>query len=156
MHMNELINKFYTAFSNLDAETMASCYHKEIVFHDPAFGQLKGNKAGNMWRMLCASQKDKNMKVTYSNVEANDLTGKAHWEAHYIFSKTGRKVHNLIDAQFEFKDGLIIKHTDHFNLHRWASQAMGLKGMLLGGTGFFQNKLQGQTNRLLDKFESSL
>ncbi len=154
--MKELIDKFYTAFTNLDAETMASCYHDDIVFHDPAFGQLKGNRAGNMWRMLCASQKDKNMKVTYSNVEASDLTGKAHWEAHYIFSKTGRKVHNLIDAQFEFKDGLIIKHTDHFNLHRWASQAMGLKGMLLGGTGFFQNKLQGQTNRLLDKFESSL
>lgn len=154
--MKELIDKFYTAFTNLDAETMASCYHDDIVFHDPAFGQLKGNRAGNMWRMLCASQKDKDMTVTYNNVESNDLIGKAHWEAHYTFSKTGRKVHNLIDAEFAFKDGLIIKHTDTFNLHKWASQAMGFKGSILGGTGFFQKKLQAQTNHLLDKYESTL
>lgn len=154
--MKELINKFYTAFTDLDAETMASCYHPDVVFCDPAFGQLKGTRAGNMWRMLCASQKDKNMKVIHSKVVADDNSGSAHWEAHYVFSKTGRKVHNIINAQFEFKDGLIIKHTDHFNLRRWASQAMGIKGSLLGGTGFFKKKLEAQTNRLLDKYESSL
>lgn len=154
--MKELIDKFYTAFTQLDAETMASCYHKDIVFHDPAFGELKGKRAGNMWRMLCASQKDKNMKVTFNNVVADDIKGSANWDAHYIFSKTGRLVHNIIEAQFEFKDGLIIKHTDHFNLHRWADQAMGFSGKLLGWTGFFQRKLQVQTNRLLNKFESKL
>lgn len=154
--MKELIDKFYTAFANLDAETMASCYHPDIVFNDPAFRDLKGNRAGNMWRMLCASQKDKDMVVTYSQVVADDKKGSAHWEAHYEFSKTGRKVHNIIEAKFEFKDGLIIKHTDHFNLRKWASQAIGLKGALLGGTSFFQKKLNAQTSRLLEKFESNL
>lgn len=154
--MKELIDKFYTAFINLDAETMASCYHQDIVFHDPAFGQLKGSKAGNMWRMLCASQKDKDMTVTYSNALADGMEGSAHWEAHYEFSKTGRPVHNIIKAQFEFKDDLIIKHTDNFNLHRWAGQALGLQGKLIGWTKFFQKKLQAQTNRLLDKYESTL
>ena len=154
--MKELIDKFYTAFTNLDAETMASCYHPDIVFNDPAFRDLKGNRAGNMWRMLCTSQKDKDMVVTYKDVVADDERGSAHWEALYVFSKTGRKVHNIIEAQFEFKDGLIIKHTDHFNLHRWAGQAMGLSGKLLGWTGFFQKKLNAQTDRLLNKFESNL
>lgn len=154
--MKQLIDKFYTAFTNLDAEAMASCYHKDITFHDPAFGELKGKQAGNMWRMLCASQKDKNMTVTFKNVIADNNQGSAHWEAYYTFSKTGRPVHNIIAAQFEFKDELIIKHTDRFNLHRWASQAMGLSGKLIGWTGFFQKKLQTQTHRLLHKFESKL
>ncbi|MCZ4409728.1 nuclear transport factor 2 family protein [Cryomorphaceae bacterium 1068] len=152
----DLITKFYEAFSRLDAEAMASCYHEEVVFEDPAFGILKGKKAGNMWRMLCKSQKGKGFIVEFSNVKANDQTGSAQWEAKYTFSKTGRKVHNKIDARFEFADGMIIKHTDDFDLKKWARQAMGLKGALLGGTSFFKNKLQQQTNGMLAKFESKL
>ncbi len=151
--MKQLIEKFYTALNNRDAETMASCYHDDIVFEDPGFGKLHGDRAKGMWRMLCKNAK--NFKVEFSNVEANEHTGSAHWEAWYTFSQTGRSVHNKIDAKFEFKDGKIIKHTDHFNLHRWASQAIGFKGKLLGGTGFFKKKLIQKTNRLLDKFMSS-
>lgn len=147
-----LIEKFYASFAALDAEGMASCYHKEIEFEDPAFGVLKGERAANMWRMLCASQKEKEQvfKVVFSDITAHSV----HWEAFYTFSKTGRKVHNKIDASFEFKDGLILRHTDVFNLRQWAKQALGFKGALLGGTSFFQKKLQAQTNRLLDKFEA--
>ena len=147
--MKELINKFYTAFNELDAETMSSCYHDEVVFDDPAFGELKGESARNMWRMLCQSQKGKDFKVKHSEVTNNS----ANWEAFYTFSKTGRKVHNQIHANFEFKDGLIIRHSDNFDLHKWASQAMGLSGLLIGWSGFFKKKLQKQTNYLLHKFE---
>ena len=154
--MNELIEKFYKAFENLDAETMAECYHKDVVFEDPAFGVLKGERAGNMWRMLCETQKDKDFRMTYTHVESNDDSGSALWEAFYTFSKTGRKVHNLIRASFEFKDGKIIKHTDDFNLRRWAKQAMGFKGYMIGGTGYFKSKLHYQTSSLLTKFENKL
>lgn len=150
--MEKLITTFYNAFSNLDAETMCSCYHKDVVFEDPAFGILEGNRAKAMWQMLCESQKGKGFKVIASNIEANENEGSAHWEAYYNFSKTGRKVHNKIDAKFEFKDGLIIKHTDEFNLHNWAKQAMGFKGLLFGGMGFFKAKLKKQTNYFLDKY----
>ncbi len=151
--MKELIKTFYTGLSELDADKMVSCYHEDIVFEDPGFGKLKGDRAKAMWRMLCKNAR--NFKVEFSNIEANDLNGSAHWEAWYTFSQTGRSVHNIIDAQFEFKDGKIIKHTDHFNLHRWASQAIGWKGSLLGRTGFFKKKLIQKTNRLLDKFIAS-
>jgi ketosteroid isomerase-like protein len=150
--MTDVITKFYTAFKNLDADTMCACYHEDIVFEDPAFGVLNGNNAKAMWQMLCESQKGKNFSVEVSNIKANNEEGSAHWEAHYNFSKTGRKVHNKIDATFQFKDGLIIKHTDVFNLHQWAKQAMGFKGFILGGTGFFKSKLQKQTNHLLAKY----
>ncbi len=148
--MKKLIETFYIGLSELDADKMVSCYHEDVVFEDPGFGILKGDRAKSMWRMLCKNAR--NFSVAVSNVEANDQTGSAHWEAWYTFSKTGRPVHNKIDAQFEFKDGKIIKHTDHFNLHRWASQALGWKGVLLGGTRFFKKKLILQTNNILDKF----
>ncbi|WP_138433921.1 nuclear transport factor 2 family protein [Winogradskyella algicola] len=146
--MKDLISKFYQAFHELDAKKMASYYHEDIIFEDPAFGVLKGEQANAMWQMLCESQKGKDFKIETSNITDNS----AHWEAYYTFSKTGRKVHNKIDATFEFKDGLIIKHTDNFSLHNWAKQAIGFKGWLLGGTGFFRKKLQSQTNYLLIKF----
>ncbi|WP_179353614.1 nuclear transport factor 2 family protein [Winogradskyella vidalii] len=150
--MKNIIEKFYTALNNHDGNLMASCYHDAIVFEDSAFGTLEGERAKAMWLMLCESQKGKDFKVEFSNIEANETTGSAHWEALYTFSKTGRKVHNVIEAQFEFKDGLIIKHTDTFDLHKWAKQAMGIKGIFFGGMQFFKNKLQSQTNLLLDDF----
>lgn len=154
--MTEPIITFYSAFKNLDAESMVACYHDDIVFEDPAFGVLKGDHAKNMWRMLIASQKGKDFKVTYSNISSNDHKGNAKWEAQYVFSKTGRPVHNKITAHFEFKDGKILKHTDTFNLHTWSKQAFGFKGLLFGGTSFFKKKLNQQTNEMLDTFEAKL
>jgi limonene-1,2-epoxide hydrolase len=149
--MNNIIEQFYSAFQNLDAEKMADLYHPEIEFEDPAFGKLKGDKAKNMWQMLCKSSKE--LKITFSNIQFDAEQGKANWEAEYIFSKTGRKVNNLIKAEFEIKDGKIIKHKDNFNLHKWASQAFGLKGLFLGWTPLFKTKLNKETNKLLDIYE---
>lgn len=146
----DIINAFYTAFKNLEAEKMVSFYGDDIVFEYPAFGQLKGERAKNMWRMLIEIQQGKDFQVTFKKVTENT----AHWEANYVFSQTNRKVHNIINAKFIIKEGKIVQHVDDFNLHKWAKQALGFKGAFLGGTKFFKKKLQAQTNRLLDKFES--
>ncbi len=148
--MSNTIEKFYTAFAQKDWETMQSCYHDEVTFEDPAFGQLHGEKAKKMWRMLCEQGKD--LRIEFSAIEENETSGKAHWEAWYTFSLTKRKIHNKIDASFELKDGLIIRHTDTFNLHEWAKQAFGFKGWLLGGTSFFKKKFQQQARKSLEKY----
>lgn len=153
MENQELIAKFYKGFQQLNAEEMISCYHDKIEFDDPAFGRLKAEKAKAMWQMLCANATD--LKIKYSNIHVNKNSGSARWEAWYTFGKTGRKVHNVIDAYFEMKDGKIIKHSDSFNLRRWAGQALGFKGYILGWTYFFKKNLQLQTNYLLDKFIKS-
>jgi ketosteroid isomerase-like protein len=49
----ELISRFYQAFQQLDADTMASCYTEDVRFSDPVFTDLRGVDAGDMWRMLC-------------------------------------------------------------------------------------------------------
>ncbi|MEL6593495.1 MAG: nuclear transport factor 2 family protein [Bacteroidota bacterium] len=148
--MEKLIHEFYAAFTRRDAEKMAACYHEEIVFHDPAFGELQGEEVSMMWRMLCAQGKD--LYIEFSNIKANEQNGSAHWEATYTFSQTGRKVHNVIEASFVFKDGKIVRHIDRFSLHKWARQAIGWKGLLMGGTKFFQKRLQKQTRKALDRY----
>ena len=150
--MKQLIQTFYEGLQEQNAKKMISCYHKDIVFEDPAFGKLYSDRACDMWRMLCSNKKK--MKIEFSDIKATSENGSAHWEAWYTFSQTGRPVHNIIDASFEFKDGKISTHIDHFDLHAWASQAMGWKGKLFGGTSFFRKKLQKQTNILLDTFQN--
>ena len=152
--MVPIIERFYEAFSRLDSESMVQCYHDDIVFEDPVFGKLKGEKAKNMWRMLCQSQKNKDFKIEYSQINYSNQSGSAYWEAFYIFSRTGRKVHNKINAQFIIKDDKIVHHVDNFSLHQWASQALGLKGKLLGNTSFFKRKMTKQVNILLTAFEA--
>ncbi len=154
VHPNEaLITKFYTAFQQLDSATMAACYHRDVTFSDSVFVNLKGDEARAMWAMLCGRAKD--IQVNFSNVQANNATGSAHWEAYYTFGASGRKVHNVIEARYKFKDGLIIDHQDSFNFYRWSSQALGLPGMLLGWTPFLQRKVQTQSRATLDKYMAS-
>jgi ketosteroid isomerase-like protein len=144
-----VIARFYAAFAALDAEAMAACYADDVRFSDPAFGVLVGERARNMWRMLCGNAKE--LRVTPSAITATGDGGSAHWDAHYKF-RTGRHVHNSIDATFVFRDGKIVEHTDVFDLWKWSKQALGLPGTLLGWTPLFRRKMQRQANGLLDGF----
>jgi ketosteroid isomerase-like protein len=151
MHPNEkLIEKFYSCFQARDYKGMAECYHHEVEFSDMVFPDLKGTKAKAMWQMLC--QRAADLEITTNGIKADDKKGQAHWEAIYTFSKTGRKVHNKIDARFEFKDGKIIKHTDSFDLWRWSSMALGPKGLLLGWMPMVQSAIRKEANHNLDLF----
>lgn len=151
MNNAALIEQFYTCFARADAEGMVACYADDILFEDPAFGQLRGASAGNMWRMLV----NPGLQLTFDKVWAEGDRGGAHWEARYVFGKTGREVLNKIDASFAFRDGKICRHTDHFDFHRWAGQALGISGKLLGWTPFLRNKVRAQALERLRQFEQS-
>ena len=154
MHPNvNLIETFYTSFQKLDAEAMSRCYHPDIGFSDPVFPVLIGAEAGEMWRMLCSQAK--NFELTFADIEADERTGKAHWEARYDFSATGRRVHNKINAEFEFQDGKIIRHKDTFDFWKWSSQALGPVGFILGWTPLLRKKVQKQARERLTKFMNS-
>ena len=151
MHPNAaLIHRFYDSFAALDAEGMQACYHPDIVFSDPAFGELRGAQAGAMWAMLTGRARD--LQVSATDVEADDQRGRAHWDARYTFGQTGRKVINRIDAEFEFRDGLIVRHTDTFDFYAWARQALGPAGLLLGWTPVIRNKVRSSARAGLEKY----
>lgn len=151
MKNEQLIRHFYESFAQNNAEAMIACYHDEIEFHDPAFGQLKGADAKNMWRMLIKRGKG-DIKIEFENVAADDEKGSADWTAHYIFSQTGRSVVNRIHAEFEFKDEKIYRHRDTFDLWKWSQQALGISGRLLGWSSFMQNKIRMRARQSLRQF----
>lgn len=148
----DTIIKFYTAFSNGNAAQMCECYHANAKFRDPIFGLLKGDDVCKMWKMLVEKSKG-NIKIDFSEIKADEYTGSAHWMATYNFSKTNRKVINNISAKFQFQDGLILKHTDDFDIWKWSKQAFGWKGMLLGWTGFMQKRIQDQALSSLKNYK---
>lgn len=144
----DTIQAFYSAFNKGDAATMASLYHDDAEFTDPAFGHLKGHEIKMMWKMLIERSRG-NLDIEYNIVDVTSDTALVQWEARYTFSQTNRPVHNKITARLILEDGLIKTHTDHFNLWRWSRQALGLKGFLIGWTPFFRNGLQQKTRKLL-------
>ena len=155
--MNEvnstLIQRFYQAFTDHDVDTMLSCYHENVRFSDPVFGDLDAEEVRAMWRMLL-ERGGKDLSITFGEVKADDTYGSARWEAVYPFSKTGRKVHNKIKATFVFKDHKIIDHKDHFSFWKWSAMALGIPGVFLGWSPFLRNKVSAQSLKLLNNYKS--
>ena len=148
----ELVDTFYTSFAAQDGEAMAACYHDEILFEDPVFGELKGRDAGDMWRMLCANASG--LRVEHTIGETTDQRAKVNWIAHYTFSATGRPVRNSIDATMKFRDGKIVDHRDHFSVWKWSSQALGIPGKLLGWSPPMQAKVSKMARANLAEFQA--
>jgi len=150
----QIIEKFYSAFQQLDYRGMQNCYSDDIVFSDPVFLLLRGNEAKAMWEMLCKSARD--FSLSFSEIELIDHEyATCSWTASYTFSRTGRKVVNHIKAFMRLKDGKIIEHSDGFRLSTWAAQALGWKGVLFGWTGFMKRGIQKNARKSLAYFIQS-
>jgi ketosteroid isomerase-like protein len=144
-----ILETFYSAFQRRDGETMADCYHPQAQFEDAVF-KLEGARVGAMWKMLCQNGKD--LVIEFSELTANETSGSAHWTARYTFSRTGRKVTNRVVATFEFKDGKILRHKDQFSFWKWASQALGPMGILLGWSQAVKGQVQSVAAKNLEQF----
>lgn len=143
-----LIESFYRAFQEKDIKTMGECYHPDAYFKDEAF-ELRGKEIAAMWHMLVMRGTDLTLEFSVSE-HAGNIT--ARWEPKYTFSQNGRYVHNIIDAEFEFKDGKIYRHRDRFDFWRWSRQALGLPAYLLGWSEFFHNKVKATAMGSLEQF----
>jgi hypothetical protein len=151
METHALIEKFYTAFQQKDAESMLACYHPEVVFEDPVFGQLNAVDAKAMWRMLI--QRGKDLDLQFSIAATTKNSASANWIATYTFSLTGRKINNHIQANFIIKDGLIYRHTDRFNLNKWLYMAFGIKGLLIAYMPPLKQKFKAGIQKTLQQFK---
>lgn len=148
----DTIARFYAAFAALDSASMQACYAAQAQFNDEVFTLRGREEIGGMWRMLCEAVHSKVQAQWRLQVSA--LTDdSAHWEPTYLFSATGRVVHNVIDARFEFDaQGLISRHTDRFDFWRWSRQALGAPGLLLGWSPFLRAKVRAQAAASLRRF----
>ncbi len=153
MDIRKIASSFYSAFAKGDVETMISYYDDQIEFEDPAFGKLKGDEAKKMWKMLIERSKG-NLKIDFEVVETTENTARVNWEARYPISNTGRRIHNKIATELTIVNGKIIKQTDHFNLWKWAHQAIGWKGLIFGWTPSMQLKIRKLSRALLDSYQT--
>jgi ketosteroid isomerase-like protein len=144
----QTIERLYQAFARLDPAAMADCYAPDATFDDEAFSLRGRREVAGMWSMLCEATRTRapdDWRLEWSGVQAEGTGGRAHWEAWYRFSATGRLVHNRIDATFRFApDGRIAAHRDRFDFWRWARQALGAPGLLLGWTPLLRRKVRAQ------------
>ncbi len=145
-----VIERFYRAFDKGDGDTMAACYAPDVRFSDPVFTDLRGSRAGAMWRMLTDGGGD--LRVELLERQADERRGSARWRAHYTFTETGRPVVNDIQARFRFEDGLIVEHQDEFSFHRWARQALGPVGLFLGWTPLVRAAVRRKAAARLEEF----
>ena len=147
-----LIRTLYDALDRHDGEAMAACYAPTARFRDPAFGELDGAAAGDMWRMLTERAED--LSVELAEHDADDDTGTAHWIARYTFTDTGRRVVNDVRATFRFADGLIAEHVDDFSFFAWSRQALGPVGLALGWTPILPALTRRRALTRLDAFRA--
>jgi ketosteroid isomerase-like protein len=146
----QVIERFYAAFDRRDGAAMAACYAPGARFSDPVFPDLRGDRPGQMWRMLTSQARE--LRVELLEHAADGDTGSARWRAHYVFTQTGRPVVNDVRATFRFADGLIAEHTDRFGFHRWARQALGPPGLLLGWTPVLRSQVRRRAAASLERF----
>jgi len=129
---------------------MTDSYHSEAVFDDPVFQNLQGSEIGKMWTMLCLQSSS--LEIAFENIQADEEKGQADWSAKYTFGKAKRKIHNKIHAEFTFKDGKIIKHTDHFDFWKWSRMALGPLGLFMGWNSVVKVNIRKQAMTNLTKF----
>jgi len=145
-----LIRRFYDCFARGDAAGMNACYAPDIVFTDPVFGELRGDRARAMWTMLCKAMRD--FSLTYEILSIRPTNASARCVASYVYSATGRNVRNEITTDFTFGDAAIVRQDDYFDLWKWSAQALGLSGIFLGWSPFVAGKIRSTAAERLERF----
>jgi hypothetical protein len=139
------LTHFYDAFARRDGSTMAGMYSDRATFEDPVF-RLTGEEIGRMWVGLLGRARD--FSVAYTIAQAASGRGTVEWTARYLFGSR-RPVVNVIVSEIEFDGEKIARQVDRFDFPRWAAQALGLPGKLLGRFGWFQRAVSRKVARSL-------
>ena len=128
---------FYDSLARRDGEAMAAMYAPNAQFEDPIF-RLNGTDIGKMWIALTRRARD--FSIAYTIAQAAAGHGTVELTAHYLYG--GRHpVTNVILSELDLENGLIVRHRDQFDFPRWAAQALGAPGRLLGRFQFFQRMI---------------
>ena len=130
MHPNaELLQRLFSALDRHDHRAMAACYHPEATFRDIAFDLRGRRRIHSMWHMICEGD----IRTSFKIDEVDDRTAFVTVVDDYTFRAKGRKVHNVIQSRFRFKDGAIVEQQDSCDSRQWASMAIGGVGGFLAG-----------------------
>jgi len=142
--------RFYDAFMVRDHYTMGLLYANHATFRDPVFPRLTAQGARLMWQMLLSEAED--LEVNANILEDGPERARVDWTARYTFTPTKRVVVNRVHTDMVVAAGKIVQQVDDFSFWRWAGQALGWKGWLLGATPLVRDKVQRQAAKSLKEF----
>jgi ketosteroid isomerase-like protein len=149
----DLLERFYTAVQRSDIAAVRTCYSPNVLYSDPVFGELRGDRAVIRWQMIFSREAP--LQMSFSDLAADHTTGSGRWEARITSTRTGREVRMVIDSRFRFAGGRILEHRDTFSVYRWSKMALGPAVRLAGWTTPLRSMLQRETAAMLDRFEVS-
>ncbi|MCA1582574.1 MAG: nuclear transport factor 2 family protein [Acidobacteria bacterium] len=129
-----VLTAFFDALARRDGEAVAAFYAPGARFEDEIF-KLEGADVGKMWAALLRGSKT--LEVSYTIARAGAGSGTVEWTARYVYPGGGPVV-NVILSELELAEGKILRQTDRFDFPRWAAQALGPAGRLLGGFAWFR------------------
>ncbi|ARU92149.1 hypothetical protein SCLARK_001685 [Spiroplasma clarkii] len=156
MKNKEVVVKFFTALSKGDWKLMNNLYSKDVAFSDTVFGELNYSQITNLWEMLLTENPD--LSANFKIVEDGEVV-KVQWVMVSKFGQKHRKVILNILSTLEVSKGKIIKHNDHFDFKKWAKQALGIIGWMLGSKQSFKNRIKEEAfiklNSFIDAKQSS-
>ncbi len=137
------LTRLYDSFARRDGAAMAALYAPDATFEDPVF-RLRGEDIGRMWIALTRRAKD--FSISYTIAQAASDSGTVEWTARYLFG--GRHpVVNVVLSEIAFENGRIVRQVDRFDFPRWAAQALGTPGRLLGRFEWFRRAVSRKAMR---------
>ena len=137
------LTRFYDALARKDGAALSQMYAPAATFEDPVF-RLRGAEIGRMWKGLLGRARD--FGVAYRIARAAPDRGTVEWTARYLFAGR-RPVVNVILSELRFENGRVVEHRDAFDFPRWAAQALGGPGRLLGRFEWFRNSVARKARR---------
>lgn len=140
--------RFFDAFAVGDWHAMGRLYAPQARFSDPLFPQLDAEQVRALWQMLLTQAQG--FRLSYRIDAESDHAARVLWVAHYLYGR--RPVVNRVVSEMQLGAGCILVQNDHFNLWRWARQALGLTGWLLGGTPLLRRRLRREAAVRLQAF----
>jgi uncharacterized protein len=143
-------SRFYEAFMVRDHYTMGLLYANHATFRDPVFPRLTAQGTRLMWQMLLSEAED--LAIDVNIIEDTPDRARVDWVARYTFTPTKRPVVNRVHTEMAIAAGKIVQQVDDFSFWRWAGQALGWRGWLLGYTPLVRDKVQRQAAKSLTEF----
>ena len=137
------LTHFYDSMARRDGEAMARMYALAATFEDPVF-RLTGPDIGKMWIGLMRRARE--FSIAYTIAQAGRGWGTVELTARYLYGGR-RPVTNVILSELKLEGGLIVQHVDQFDFTRWAAQALGTPGRLLGRFEFFRRAVSRKAAR---------
>jgi hypothetical protein len=123
----------------------------------PIFPKLEGVQIKSVWSMIMAGARD--FSVHYEILSFDETHVRVSWTALNRFSATNRPVKNQVMTELMLSsptpggnEGKILSQSDVFDFYRWARQALGMPGTLLGWMPWFQKQIQTKSSEKLASF----